>query len=395
MELRNIKTFARIAEVGSFTRVATELGYTQSAVTMQIKQLERELGCVLFERLGRSVRLTPEGERLLPVANRMLQAADEASRIAQEPGEVSGTLRIGVSDSLLVGVLAPVLSELSRTYPRVCVSTHQQMPDEQFAMLRRNDIDVLLLLDERMERPEWVKVFEAPAEVGFVAAATDPMTRRARVPLEEVLSRPLFLTERDVSYRAGLDERIWARGLEATPRVCVSTHQQMPDEQFAMLRRNDIDVLLLLDERMERPEWVKVFEAPAEVGFVAAATDPMTRRARVPLEEVLSRPLFLTERDVSYRAGLDERIWARGLEATPRVECGNTAFLAELVEGCGGVSFLPSCAVRAAVAAGRLAHVDVDLERLDLWHQAIVRKNKVVTPQMRLFLELVQRELCG
>ena len=219
MELRNIKTFARIAEVGSFTRVATELGYTQSAVTMQIQQLERELGCVLFERLGRSVRLTPEGERLLPVANRMLQAADEASRIAQEPGEVSGTLRIGVSDSLLVGVLAPVLSELSRTYPRVCVSTHQQMPDEQFAMLRRNDIDVLLLLDERMERPEWVKVFEAPAEVGFVAAATDPMARRARVPLEEVLSRPLFLTERDVSYRAGLDERIWARGLEATPRV--------------------------------------------------------------------------------------------------------------------------------------------------------------------------------
>lgn len=295
MELRNIKTFARIAEVGSFTRVATELGYTQSAVTMQIKQLERELGCVLFERLGRSVRLTPEGERLLPVANRMLQAADEASRIAQEPGEVSGTLRIGVSDSLLVGVLAPVLSELSRTYPR----------------------------------------------------------------------------------------------------VCVSTHQQMPDEQFAMLRRNDIDVLLLLDERMERPEWAKVFEVPAEVGFVAAATDPMARRARVPLEEVLSRPLFLTERDVSYRAGLDERIWARGLEATPRVECGNTAFLAELVEGCGGVSFLPLCAVRAAVAAGRLAHVDVDFERLDLWHQAIVRKNKVVTPQMRLFLELVQRELCG
>ena len=294
MELRNIKTFARIAEVGSFTRVATELGYTQSAVTMQVKQLERELGCVLFERLGRSVRLTPEGERLLPVANRMLQAADEASRIAQKPGEVSGTLRIGVSDSLLVGVLAPVLSELSRTYPR----------------------------------------------------------------------------------------------------VCASTHQQMPDEQFAMLRRNDIDVLLLLDERMERPEWVKVFEVPAEVGFVAAATDPLARRTKVPLEEVLSRPLFLTERDVSYRTGLDERIWARGLEATPRVECGNTAFLAELVEGCGGVSFLPSCAVRAAVAAGRLAHVDVDFERLDLWHQAIVRKNKVVTPQMRLFLELVQRELC-
>lgn len=294
MELRNIKTFARIAEVGSFTRVATELGYTQSAVTMQVKQLERELGCVLFERLGRSVRLTPEGERLLPVANRMLQAADEAFRIAQKPGEVSGTLRIGVSDSLLVGVLAPVLSELSRTYPR----------------------------------------------------------------------------------------------------VCASTHQQMPDEQFAMLRRNDIDVLLLLDERMERPEWVKVFEVPAEVGFVAAATDPLARRTKVPLEEVLSRPLFLTERDVSYRTGLDERIWARGLEATPRVECGNTAFLAELVEGCGGVSFLPSCAVRAAVAAGRLAHVDVDFERLDLWHQAIVRKNKVVTPQMCLFLELVQRELC-
>ena len=66
MEIRNLITFVRIAEVRNFSKTAEQLGYSQSAVTMQIKQLEAELQVQLFERIGKKAKLTQAGQRLLP-----------------------------------------------------------------------------------------------------------------------------------------------------------------------------------------------------------------------------------------------------------------------------------------------------------------------------------------
>lgn len=70
MEIRNIITFVRIAELQNFSKAAEQLGYSQSAVTMQIKQLEAELNTQLFERIGKRIKLTQAGSRLLPCACR-------------------------------------------------------------------------------------------------------------------------------------------------------------------------------------------------------------------------------------------------------------------------------------------------------------------------------------
>lgn len=66
MEIRNLATFVRIAQLHNFSKAAEQLGYSQSAVTMQIKQLEEELNVRLFERIGKHIRLTQAGDRLLP-----------------------------------------------------------------------------------------------------------------------------------------------------------------------------------------------------------------------------------------------------------------------------------------------------------------------------------------
>ena len=63
MEIRNIITFVRIAELQNFSKAARQLGYSQSAVTMQIKQLEEELHAQLFDRIGKHIRLTQAGQR--------------------------------------------------------------------------------------------------------------------------------------------------------------------------------------------------------------------------------------------------------------------------------------------------------------------------------------------
>ena len=73
MNIFQLETFAKIAETKSFTSAGNILGYAQSTVTTQIKQLEDELGCLLFDRLGKSIVLTEEGVRLLGYAEKMLQ----------------------------------------------------------------------------------------------------------------------------------------------------------------------------------------------------------------------------------------------------------------------------------------------------------------------------------
>ncbi|MER5640315.1 LysR family transcriptional regulator [Kitasatospora sp. NPDC002227] len=88
MDIRQLTTFQKAATLLSFSRAAAELNYSQSSVTSQIKSLETTLGVALFERLaGRSVLLTPAGQRLLPYAEQLLALADEARRAATSAPE--------------------------------------------------------------------------------------------------------------------------------------------------------------------------------------------------------------------------------------------------------------------------------------------------------------------
>ena len=102
MELKNINTFVRVAELNSFTKAANELGYSQSTVTIQIKQLENELNFLLFDRIGKNVSLTPRGEDFLMYANEFLRLEAQALSLKGGADAVSGTLRLGVLESLFV-----------------------------------------------------------------------------------------------------------------------------------------------------------------------------------------------------------------------------------------------------------------------------------------------------
>ena len=99
MDMKNINTFIYTAELGSFTKAAELLGYSQSTVSFQIRQLEEELGTVLFERINRTVTLTDRGKEILRYAHRMKQLAGEMQEMVQPKQEVRGHLRIAMSDS--------------------------------------------------------------------------------------------------------------------------------------------------------------------------------------------------------------------------------------------------------------------------------------------------------
>ena len=165
MELRNLISFIRAAELQSFSKTAEQLGYSQSAVTMQLKQLEEELGIPLFERIGK---------RFLPRALEVLEAVGRAQQVAQEPERPGGRLRIGTCQSLVSGLLPPVMRELSRLCPQAGVTTCTALVPDLLQMLRQNDVDLLLFLDQQLYYPEWVKVAQRPEPIHFVSSSAPP-----------------------------------------------------------------------------------------------------------------------------------------------------------------------------------------------------------------------------
>ncbi|MGE4505494.1 MAG: LysR family transcriptional regulator [Desulfovibrionaceae bacterium] len=115
-----LRTFEAAARLGGFTSAGLEVGRTQSAVSMQMKRLEEELGCALFVRSGRAVRPTPQGEALLGYARRLLRLNDEAVASLAASG-LSGTVRLGVPDDYALRYLPDVLARFARAHPLVRV----------------------------------------------------------------------------------------------------------------------------------------------------------------------------------------------------------------------------------------------------------------------------------
>lgn len=120
LDVEQLKTFLAIADTGSFTRAAEEVNKTQSAISMQMKRLEEQLGRPLFAKDGRGVRFTADGDRLVEYARRIVAISDEAVSAFTRP-DITGTIRFGTPDDYAENFLPEILARFSRTHPLVTV----------------------------------------------------------------------------------------------------------------------------------------------------------------------------------------------------------------------------------------------------------------------------------
>ncbi|MEM8950712.1 MAG: LysR substrate-binding domain-containing protein [Pseudomonadota bacterium] len=144
LDIDLVRTFVAIADSGSFTAAAARVLRTPSAVSMQMKRLEEQLGRPLFIREGRSVALTPDGEALLGYARQMLRVNEEAvSRFLVPP--VEGRVRFGAPDDFGTRFLPNILSRFAATHPKVEVSVVLATSIKLQEQLKNGDIDLTLV----------------------------------------------------------------------------------------------------------------------------------------------------------------------------------------------------------------------------------------------------------
>lgn len=145
MDLRNVETYLRVAELKSFTKAAKELNFAQSTVTMQVQQLEKELGYRLFDRIGKTVALTQPGEAFLQHAYTLLRTFENAKTLDQDPSKLQGTLRVGVLESLLFSTMLELLPDFCKAFPNAELKLKMGQTTELVQQLKENRLDMVYL----------------------------------------------------------------------------------------------------------------------------------------------------------------------------------------------------------------------------------------------------------
>ena len=221
MELRQLSTFIQVAQLKSFSRAAESLGYSQSAVTVQIRQLEEELDTRLFDRIGKHISLTARGVQFLEHAYDVLQEVNKARLSVSDTGELHGRLHIGTIESLCFSKLPAALHAYWQRHPKVVVHVTTGEPKFLIERMERGELDLIYILDEPRYSNNWNKLMERKERVVFVTSASlgAELEGIPELTVEDLLNRPFYLTERDTNYRRVLDRFLAARNRSLTPSL--------------------------------------------------------------------------------------------------------------------------------------------------------------------------------
>lgn len=216
MDIKNLTTFVQVAELGSFSRAGQRLSYSQPTVSMQIKQLEQELGFRLFDRIGHAVRLTDKGREILHYAQQVCRLCQQmaADNGAEEPPAL---IRLATSDSLSACLLHDNFLRLRSGHPGISLNLTTAGTDEMFRLLDHNEVDLVCTLDSHIYNTSYVIAGEKQIGVHFVVSRRNPLAQKKLLTKDDLLGQHFLLTEKGMSYRRLLDEWMAKDSLEIRP----------------------------------------------------------------------------------------------------------------------------------------------------------------------------------
>ncbi|MBE6551064.1 MAG: LysR family transcriptional regulator [Ruminococcaceae bacterium] len=217
MEIRNLLTLVHVAEQNSFTKAAAVLGYSQSTISFQIKQLETELNCLLFERINHNIALTEKGKEVLEYAQQIRHLTEEFQQNLNDASEISGHIHIVTSDSICEDMLLTNYPDFYRNYPKIELKFSTADTDEMFRMLSHNEADVMFTLDNHIFRQNYVIAKEESVPAHFVAGNGFPIDEDTEIKLQDIISYPFILTEKGEGYRHAFDSALARMSVDIKP----------------------------------------------------------------------------------------------------------------------------------------------------------------------------------
>jgi len=270
MILDQLKAFYAVVKEGGFERAAESLHLSQPAISIRIKELEKQLDIELFNRLGRRVRLTDAGRvveeytsRLMVVLSEMNQAIDEVKGLER------GQLRCGAPTTIAVHLLPKVLVQFKKRFPRIEVKLLVSSTAESERRILADELDIALVAGT-ITNPDNFKIFHyLTDEFVLITPIGHPLAKSRRVSLKQIGHLPLILREKRSLPRSIIDEGFRAAGLPYRCTMEIATSEAL---KRAVAEGLGCSIVSLCSIQMERKAG-----ALAHVGILGA---PMKREFR-------------------------------------------------------------------------------------------------------------------
>ena len=217
MELRQLEYFVTVAETGNFTRAAARVHITQSGVSAQIRQLEREVGAPLLDRSGRTVTLTSAGAAALPHARTALAAAAAVRDAVDDvTGLVRGRLVIGMIAGCRITPFFDALARFHAAHPGIELTVIEDASDRLTTEVRAGGLDGALIGAAAGPPDGFAAVTIVSERLVALVPPGHPLARRRRPALADVVAHPLVTMPVGTGIRAVLDDAC-ARGPRDAP----------------------------------------------------------------------------------------------------------------------------------------------------------------------------------
>lgn len=217
MDIKNLNTFIHVAELGSFSKAGDRLGYSQPTISVQIRQLEQELGCRLFDRVGHMVRLTDKGQEVLLYAQQIAGLCQQMSQGAVDTAPKTSIIRLATADSLCSPLIGREFAALRSRHPNISLKLTTAGTGELFRLLDHNEVDLVCTLDNHIYNTNYIIAGEEKIGVHFVVSANHPLVGKSCLTKQDLITQDFLLTERGMSYRRLLDEWMARDSLQIQP----------------------------------------------------------------------------------------------------------------------------------------------------------------------------------
>ncbi|MEE1011786.1 MAG: LysR family transcriptional regulator, partial [Acutalibacteraceae bacterium] len=209
--------FIHVAELGSFTKAAEQLGYSQPSISFQIKQLEEEFGCLLFERINHTITLTEKGHELVYCAHQIRALTDSFKESVAENDECSGHIHIVTPDSVCEEMINSHYIDFHNRYPDISIRFSTGDSAVMLDMLDHNEADVIITLDNHLYNKDYIIAKEQQLPMHFVASRNSKFANRKNLSIKDIINEPFILTEHGQGYRRVFDRELAKKSLEITP----------------------------------------------------------------------------------------------------------------------------------------------------------------------------------
>ena len=267
MTATQLKYFVSVCRTKSISKASEECCVTQPAISLSIRELEKEFGVILFYRRGNRLILTQEGEKLYEKATKVLDIYDELESEMSEYKSHQIPLRIGIAPLLSIIYFPMLINEVRKIYPEISIKLFEYGSDRAHSLIYNDELDYALVNMEFYDIDRFNSTVLTEDRLLLYVSKNHPLAEKRRITIEDIKDTPLALFNVDSVQNKLVKSRFDALGLK--PNIVMHVSQLQTIKKF--LDQNSVGAFLFDSLRHEMKDYVAIElnpPIPVKVGFI-------------------------------------------------------------------------------------------------------------------------------